>query len=89
MLAAALDGFDEPRAQSTLDQLFSEATVESVLTEVILPYLEELGERWEGGEATVAQEHFSTQRPAWTTARPGAGLGSRPWPGGTLGLSSR
>ena len=59
-LAAALDGFDEPRAQSTLDQLFSEATVESVLTDVILPYLEELGERWERGEATVAQEHFST-----------------------------
>ena len=59
-LAAALDGFDEPRAQSTLDQLFSEATVESVLTDVILPYLEELGERWERGEATVAQEHFAT-----------------------------
>ena len=59
-LAAALDGFDEPRAQSTLDQLFSEATVESVLTDVILPYLEDLGERWERGEATVAQEHFST-----------------------------
>jgi MerR family transcriptional regulator, light-induced transcriptional regulator len=59
-LAAALDAFDEPRAQSTLDQLLSEATVESVLTDVILPYLEELGERWERGEATVAQEHFST-----------------------------
>ena len=41
-LAAALDAFDEPRAQSTLDQLFSEATVERVLTDVILPYLEEL-----------------------------------------------
>ena len=59
-LAAALDAFDEPRAQSTLDQLLSEATVESVLIDVVLPYLEELGERWERGEATVAQEHFST-----------------------------
>ena len=59
-LAAALDAFDEPRAQSTLDQLLSETTVESVLTDVILPYLEELGERWERGEASVAQEHFST-----------------------------
>jgi len=27
---------------------------------VILPYLADLGERWERGEATVAQEHFST-----------------------------
>jgi MerR family transcriptional regulator, light-induced transcriptional regulator len=59
-LAGALDAFDEPRAQSTLDQLLSEATVERVLTDVILPFLEELGERWERGEATVAQEHFST-----------------------------
>ena len=59
-LAAALDAFDEPRAQSTLDQLLSEATVESVLSDVILPYLADLGERWERGEATVAQEHFST-----------------------------
>jgi methanogenic corrinoid protein MtbC1 len=59
-LAAALDAFDEPRAQSTLDQLLSETTVESVLTDVILPYLEELGERWERGEASVGQEHFST-----------------------------
>ena len=59
-LAAALDAFDEPRAQSTLDQLLSEVTVESVLSDVILPYLEDLGERWERGEATVAQEHFST-----------------------------
>jgi MerR family transcriptional regulator, light-induced transcriptional regulator len=59
-LAAALDAFDEPRAQSTLDQLLSEATVERVLTDVILPYLEELGERWERGEASVAQEHFAS-----------------------------
>ncbi len=59
-LAAALDAFDEPRAQSALDQLLSEATVERVLTDVILPYLEELGERWERGEASVAHEHFST-----------------------------
>ena len=59
-LAAAVDAFDEPRAQSTLDRLLAEATVETVLTDVILPYLEELGERWERGEASVAHEHFST-----------------------------
>ena len=35
-LAAALDAFDEPGAQSTLDRLLSEATVETVLTDVIL-----------------------------------------------------
>jgi MerR family transcriptional regulator, light-induced transcriptional regulator len=59
-LAAALDAFDEPRAQSTLDRLLAEATVETVLTDVILPYLDELGERWKRGDASVAHEHFST-----------------------------
>ena len=59
-LAAALDAYDEPRAQRVLDGLLAQATVETVLSEVILPYLEDLGERWERGEASVAQEHFST-----------------------------
>ena len=59
-LAAALDAFDEPRAQSVLDELFSRATVETMLSEVVLPYLADLGARWERGEVTVAQEHFAT-----------------------------
>ena len=33
---------------------------ETVLRDVVLPYLRELGERWERGEATVAQEHFAS-----------------------------
>ena len=87
-LAAALDAFDEPRAQSTLDQLFSAATVESVLTDVILPYLDELGERWERGDATVAQEHFSTSVLRGRLLGPRPRLGSRPWSFGRLGLPS-
>ena len=59
-LAAALEAFDEPRAQSVLDELLSRATVETILSEVLLPYLAELGARWERGEVTVAQEHFAT-----------------------------
>jgi methanogenic corrinoid protein MtbC1 len=31
-----------------------------VLREVLLPYLQELGERWESGAASVAQEHFAS-----------------------------
>jgi methanogenic corrinoid protein MtbC1 len=31
-----------------------------VLRDVVLPYLTELGERWESGTASVAQEHFAT-----------------------------
>ncbi len=36
------------------------ATVDTLLSEVVLPYLRELGERWERGEASVAQEHFAS-----------------------------
>ena len=59
-LAAALDAYDEPGAQAVLDGLLARATVDTVLSDVILPYLEDLGQRWESGEASIAQEHFST-----------------------------
>ncbi len=59
-LATALDAFDEPRAQAILDRLLALATVETLLAEVVVPYLQELGERWKRGEASVAQEHFAS-----------------------------
>jgi DNA-binding transcriptional MerR regulator len=58
-LRAALDAFDEPAAQALLDQLFATATVDLVLSTVIVPFLHDLGDRWERGEASVAQEHFA------------------------------
>jgi DNA-binding transcriptional MerR regulator len=59
-LAEVLDAFDEPRAQAILDRLLAVTTVETLLSEVIVPYLRELGERWQRGEASVAQEHFAS-----------------------------
>jgi DNA-binding transcriptional MerR regulator len=59
-LADALDRFDEPRAQAILDRLLAVATVDLLLSEVVLPYLRELGERWQRGDASVAQEHFAS-----------------------------
>src|SRR5918994_7395581 len=59
-LAEALDAFDEPRAQAILDRLLALATVETLLAEVVVPYLQELGERWKRGDASVAQEHFAS-----------------------------
>src|SRR5215217_4181444 len=52
-LATALDAFDEPRAQAILDRLLALATVETLLAEVVVPYLQELGERWKRGDASV------------------------------------
>lgn len=59
-LADALDRFDEARAQAILDRLLAAATVDLLLSEVVLPYLRELGDRWERGEASIAQEHFAS-----------------------------
>ena len=59
-LADALDRFDEPRAQAILDRLLAVATVDTLLRDVVLPYLHELGERWARGDASVAQEHFAS-----------------------------
>jgi MerR family transcriptional regulator, light-induced transcriptional regulator len=59
-LGTALEAFDEPYAQAVLDSLLSMTTLDSLLAEVLLPYLHELGERWERGEISVAQEHFAS-----------------------------
>lgn len=60
VLAQTLDEMDEPAAQAVLDRLLADYTVEAVLREVVLPYLHELGERWEHGEVSVAEEHFAS-----------------------------
>jgi MerR family transcriptional regulator, light-induced transcriptional regulator len=59
-LAASLDRLDEQAANTALDRLFAAYTVEMVLQDVVLPYLHRLGERWEAGEVSVAQEHFAS-----------------------------
>ncbi len=59
-LEAALDEMDEPVAQEVLDRLFSDLSVEAALRDVLMPYLQRLGERWVAGEISVAQEHFAS-----------------------------
>jgi methanogenic corrinoid protein MtbC1 len=59
-LVAALDRFDEAAAQAGLDELLATLTLDVVLREILVPYLHELGERWERGEISVAQEHFAS-----------------------------
>jgi MerR family transcriptional regulator, light-induced transcriptional regulator len=59
-LSEALDSFDEHSANDALDRALAELTLDTVLRDLVLPYLHELGERWERGEASVAQEHFAS-----------------------------
>jgi methanogenic corrinoid protein MtbC1 len=59
-LLESLEGFDEPAAQAALDRLFATVTVERGVREVVLPVLNEIGERWARAEIGVAEEHYAT-----------------------------
>ena len=59
-LAQALERFDEPAAQDAFDRALSAVSIESLLRDLVIPYLHDLGERWEAGTASVAQEHFAS-----------------------------
>src|SRR5881628_2973010 len=59
-LREALETFDEPVAQAVLDRLLSDLSLATVLRDVVMPYLADLGARWQDGSASVAQEHFAS-----------------------------
>jgi MerR family transcriptional regulator, light-induced transcriptional regulator len=59
-LRDALDALDEAATHAALDRMLAELSVPAVLDAVVLPYLRELGERWERGEVSVGQEHFAS-----------------------------
>jgi len=59
-LRVALDEFDEPAAHAVLDRLFAAFRLQTVIRDAVLPFLRDLGLRWERGEASVAQEHFAS-----------------------------
>src|SRR5690348_15909413 len=49
-LAEALFRFDEGAAHSVFDSLLARLSLDTLLTEIVIPYLHDLGERWERGE---------------------------------------
>jgi DNA-binding transcriptional MerR regulator len=59
-LAAALEGFDEAAGHAVVDSLLARMSLDAFLRDVVIPYLHDLGERWEHGEVSVAQEHFAS-----------------------------
>ncbi len=59
-LAGALDRFDEEQAHAVLDRLLAAHRIETILRDLLVPYLHDLGERWARGEVSVAQEHFAS-----------------------------
>lgn len=59
-LARSLESFSDVDAQAVLDRLLATFSVVTVLRDVVLPYLRDVGDRWETGELTVGQEHFAS-----------------------------
>jgi DNA-binding transcriptional MerR regulator/methanogenic corrinoid protein MtbC1 len=59
-LGQALSRYDEAGGQDELDRLFGAYSIEAGLSQVVLPYLREIGARWARNEITVADEHFAT-----------------------------
>ena len=59
-LRDALIAFDEAGAHAALDQLIASLSLEAFLRTIVLPLLQEIGEGWERGEITIAQEHFAS-----------------------------
>jgi len=60
-LRRALARLDREQAERALDFLLGSLTFETVAVEVLLPYLVDVGARWERGEASIAEEHLATQ----------------------------
>ncbi|HEX5820180.1 MAG TPA: B12-binding domain-containing protein [Solirubrobacterales bacterium] len=59
-LRVALEAFDDSGANAVLDEALSRLTLEAVAEGVILPAMRQIGNRWESGEISIAQEHFAT-----------------------------
>ncbi len=60
-MRSALESFDEGLAHRALDHLIETFTLESLLSNIVFPYLRDLGARWRGGDITIAQEHFASR----------------------------
>ena len=59
-LVAAAHAYDEVTVHAILDEALAGFSLETVLRELVLPALREIGTQWERGELEVGQEHFAT-----------------------------
>jgi DNA-binding transcriptional MerR regulator len=57
---AAVRSYDEPSAHSVLDEALSAFALETVMRELVLPVLRQIGDEWAAGTLAVGQEHFAS-----------------------------
>ncbi|NOJ82526.1 MerR family transcriptional regulator [Myxococcus xanthus] len=58
---AAAQAYDQPRVSDVLDEVLATLPPLKAFDEVLAPLLCDVGERWEAGTLTVAQEHLVSQ----------------------------
>ncbi len=75
-LREALDGLDETAAHAAIDRLLSNLSLETVLGDVILPYLRELGRPLGARRGVGCRRAFRQQPPPGAAPRPRPRLGS-------------
>ena len=59
-LLGAAHTYDEVAVHAVLDDALAGFALETVVRELILPVLREVGDQWERGELEVGQEHFAS-----------------------------
>jgi methanogenic corrinoid protein MtbC1 len=60
-LWAAVETFDAEAAETAIAKLFWDVPLSGAVAGVVLPFLREMGERWEAGTLSVAHEHFVSE----------------------------
>ncbi|GAA1928370.1 cobalamin B12-binding domain-containing protein [Nocardioides hwasunensis] len=60
-LWAAVDEFDAEGAELALKRLFHGIPLSGAVATVVLPFLQDVGDRWEEGTLSVAHEHFVSE----------------------------
>ena len=59
-LLHVLDSYDEAGADRVVEEVLDRLSLDDALTLVLMPFLREVGDRWETGLLSVTQEHFAS-----------------------------
>ena len=59
-LVAAAHAYDEATVHAVLDEVLAGFSLETVLRDLVLPLLREIGAEWERGALEIGQEHFAS-----------------------------
>ena len=59
-LLAALGDYDETEAERILDEVLERFGLDEAVALVMMPFLVDVGDRWESGAVSVTQEHFAS-----------------------------